>query len=105
ADGAAATAGVWEDLCRSGMITDFGAGHVALGGLFLELVERLDAALRKIAAGLNARPVQLPNMIPLSCVKQAGIFEQHPDQLFFATPLVSDVEAIENFQTAVKSNA
>src|SRR5690242_10542941 len=68
----AASATVWEDLCRTGMITDFGEGHVALGGLFLELVERLDAALRKIAAGLNAQPVQLPNMIPLTHIKQAG---------------------------------
>jgi seryl-tRNA synthetase len=105
ADAAAATTSVWEDLCGTGMITDFGEGHVALGGLFLELVERLDSALRKIAAGLKAQPVQLPNMVPLTCLKQAGIFEQHPDQLFFATPLVSDVAAIENFQTAVKSNS
>jgi seryl-tRNA synthetase len=105
ADSARVHTGVWEDLCRTGMIVDFGEGHVALGGLFLELVERLDSALKKIAAGLHAQPVQLPNMVPLAYVKQAGIFEQHPDQLFFATPLVSDLEAIENFQTAVKSNA
>jgi hypothetical protein len=98
------TTGAWEDLCKAGMIKDFGEGHVALSGLFLELVERLDSALRKIGDGLRTEAVQLPNLIPLSYVRQMGAFEQHPQQLFFATPFVSDIETIEKFQSDAKSN-
>lgn len=89
---------IWNALVRAGMVIDFGEGHIAYRGLFRELVERLDAALQAIAAERHAEAVDLPDMLPLAAVHTAGAFEQHAHDLFFAAPLVSDLDCIDAFR-------
>lgn len=89
---------VWEELLRAGMVTDFGKGHVAYRGPFLDLVQRLDAGLQRIAATQQAQAVQLPNFVPLDYLKQVGTFDQYPHYLFFVSPLRGDIDTIEAFQ-------
>lgn len=64
----------------------------------MELVERLDAELQEIAIRKGAQPIHLPNFIPLDYLKRIGSFDQYPHYVFFASPLVSDIERIEAFQ-------
>jgi len=94
---------VWDALVRSGTVRDFGGGHVAFRGLFLELLERLDDELRRVAAETGAEPVDLPNMLPLHVAKRSGVFDHHPHDLFFTAPLVADVRRIEAFQREAAS--
>ncbi|MGD2084897.1 MAG: hypothetical protein PVH61_01815 [Candidatus Aminicenantes bacterium] len=93
----------WEELVKTGMVHDFGNGHVAYKGLFLELIHAVDSLFRCIAEKLTAIPLHLPNFIQWDCMKKLGSIEEYPHRLFFLSSLVSDIDKMEEFQTAALS--
>ncbi len=95
---------VWEEMIRAGMVKDFGDGHVAYSGLFLDLVQRLDSAFQDVAAEIGAEPVHMPNFISLDYMKRMGVFDKYPHHLYFLSPLVPDIEKIEKFQSEEESS-
>jgi seryl-tRNA synthetase len=96
--GAPASRDTWGELCRQGMVRDFGGGHVAYRGFFLTLVEQLDSLLADIAQGEGASPIHLPQFAPMEYLRKLGTLDQHPHHLYFVAPLRSGLQEIEEFQ-------
>lgn len=93
----------WKELVKQGMVHDFGNGHVAYKGLFLELIHAVDSLFQCLAGKLKAIPIHLPNFIRWDCIKKLGSIEEYPHRLFFLSSLVSDIDKMEEFQTAALS--
>lgn len=89
---------MWKELIRQGMVFDYGQGHVAYGGVFLELFEALDDFLKDYASRFSARPIHLPNFISTRYIKKLGLVDEFPQYLFFVTPLAKKISIMENFQ-------
>jgi len=90
------------ELQRSGEITVFGAGRVALGARLTALMRALDQAVLEFAAEIGAAPHLFPTLIGAETLDRCRYFQNFPTGLGFVSHLREDHARLQEFSRTAR---
>lgn len=89
--------GVYEEMLSRGMARAVGEGQIALGSPFLELMDALDARLRKLVREAGGIERRYPTLIGTQTLQRCGYFASFPQFVMFVTRLHTDLNGYREF--------
>ncbi|MEV0256053.1 hypothetical protein AB0H82_17550 [Streptomyces sp. NPDC050732] len=88
----------FAELEKLGVVTRMGAGSFAVSELLADLLERLDARVKKIAVDrFGAESYRYPTLVSTDVLRKAGYLDAFPQFLMTASRFHSDVDAYQTF--------
>lgn len=90
--------GVFEELKRLGAVHEMGPGSIATGQLFTEVLDALDARVRRIAVEkFGAIPFRYPTLISTEALTRGGYLRSFPQYVMTAARLHTDLDVYREF--------
>lgn len=90
--------GVFAELQALGAVVEMGPGAIATGGLFTEVVDALDARVKRIAVEqFGATQYRYPTLIRTSALVQGGYLRSFPQFVMSASRLHPDLDVYQQF--------
>ena len=84
---------IYEEMLSKGMVFKAGEGQVALGNLYLNLMDFIDKKITEISIGmLKGKQYKYPTIIPTKVVQKCGYFDSFPHFMMFTTHIDNDME-------------
>lgn len=90
--------GVFDELKAIGAVYEMGPGAIATGQLFTDVLDALDAGVRRIAVEqFGAARFRYPTLISTQALRRGGYFESFPQLLMSVSRLCVDLDVYRRF--------